>query len=175
MRKNFIRAAAGLAALGLLAGTSAALACPKAVVVEDTESWVPMNDLGPSVEAKISDPQIECTMEEGKAVAKLRFRMTGKSASAGKVDLPYFVAVAYMQSAEPTLISKEIVTRTVNFPAGNQDMSAEEEMTDIEIPLKPMVGSRDYHVLVGFQLKPEQLEKRRDSSGGLFGFVRGLF
>jgi len=79
---------------------------------------------------------------------------TGADAS---YKVPYFVAV----SQADRVITKQIRSLIVSFPAGQTSVSIDESVNDIDLKTDRDKKPYDYQILVGLQLTKEQLDYNR--------------
>lgn len=153
------------AAIAAAAVSAPGWACPPAKIVKDTDRLTLTDASGAEFEARITDAQIECTRSGGAMKATVRFKLTTASGAPVRTEVPYFVAVAYTGDGAATFVSKDIKTHAVATAGGHAEVSADMVHEGVAIPINGQVLSREFQVLVGFQLSKEQLAKvRKDKS-----------
>ena len=168
-RTPFVTLSALIAPL-LLAGcvnTADQGPCPGFGILKDAEFFPAPSGSMPNAPflAEMTDVSLTCTYFNRRPLsAELRFKVevAAKDNSAFEANLPYFVAVT---AGEEALIAREQFGLTVKVEDG--DGSAREVVGGIEIPLADGFTGAGYHVLVGFSLSPQQLERNRRASSAI--------
>lgn len=160
--------AALLPAILLLAGCAAdepPPPCPQAGTPAPLDT-VTQFDAGPGRDltqvrytGRIGGVDVACEYDEKGVDVALRVRLVVERGPADrdrKAPLQYFVAV---EDGPGNVTAKQVFDVTVPFE-GNIRRVAQFDEIDLRIPA-PKQGFRETHVLVGFQLTPEQLDYNR--------------
>ena len=172
VRKSF-------AALGLFAGVLAlggcsmfgggevkpgevALACPKVGIVRELQEVTQFRAGGKDMadvtsRAALTDYTGNCEYGSDGVTVNLNLFVLaerGPALQGSQATYRYFVAVS--RPDEETPVSKSEFETTVEFPKGQTRVVTKEELTP-RIPLPKDVNAKNWTVLVGFQLTPEQL------------------
>ena len=115
------------------------------------------------LKAEIREPEIACTVANGKAKSKLSFWVKSAIAPTSDVaarNVPYFVAII----VEGQVIGKEIFDLALPFEGTDRKLMVKEKIARIDIPVAEGRKAEDYAVTIGFQLTPEQVEYNRTAS-----------
>ncbi|MEM7650541.1 MAG: hypothetical protein AAF204_00470 [Pseudomonadota bacterium] len=143
--------------------------CPQAEAVGELRMLSEFtNPSDPSDANLISNISIEnvndtCSYEENTVTIDLKmdFRGTigpmGRSAGSPSFSYPFFVAVT---AANGDILAKEIFAANLTYPPGQQTQGYTEKLRQI-IPIESKRRGKDFKVLVGFQLTPDQLAYNR--------------
>ncbi len=165
-----------LSALGLLALTGCsmfgggeakpgetALACPKVGIVRELQEVTQFRPGGKDMtdmtsRAALTDYTGNCEYASDGVTVNLNLFVLaerGPAMQGNQASYRYFVAVA--RPGEEAPASKSEFDTTVEFPKGQTRVVTKEELAP-KIPLPKDVNAKDWQVLVGFQLTPEQLD-----------------
>jgi hypothetical protein len=117
---------------------------------------------------KITDVSGVCDFdkkgETASSKADITFTATRTQAGAdASYKVPYFVAVTQADR----IVTKQIRSLIVSFPAGQTSVSIEESVDDIDLKTDRDKKPYDYQILVGLQLTKEQLDYNRKI--GIYG------
>ncbi|HAH08884.1 MAG TPA: hypothetical protein DCL54_16070 [Alphaproteobacteria bacterium] len=137
-----------------------AMACPKAAIIPQTNTFVQMGAGGdPNVrayDATMSNPTVACEQRAGALKLSLSIRIDARLApnvEAKPVQVPYFVAI----QRKDKIIAKEIFPARIGFSDGKTVISVQEQVDRISVPIDGGHTANDMTVLTGFQLSREQL------------------
>lgn len=160
---------AGCESLGMNQPTPAelALACPKVAIVRDLQTVTQFRPGPKELTNAISrgilvDYAGNCEYDKTGVTVNVTLFLAAEKGAAmqgSQATFRYFVAVARPGEEEP--VTKTEFETTVDFPAGQNRAGNREELTP-RIPLPPDSNAKDWRILVGFQLTPEQLEYNRN-------------
>lgn len=162
-----------LAACSSLGGSdSAAKACPKVQIVRDLSevtSFQPgagrdFNDI--VSRAALIDYSGQCDyMDDGVRLSMFVTLLAerGPAMTGDRADYRYFVAV-YPPGADTPVTKTEFDT-AVGFGNGQKRSGSKEELTPF-IPLPANTDARDWTVVLGFQLTPDQMAYNRSLMAG---------
>jgi hypothetical protein len=169
VRKSLL-AIAGLMALAGCSGQpkpgEAALACPKVSIVRDLAEMTQFRAGGRDgsdvvARAALADYSGNCDYTSDGVTVNLSLYVVaerGPALQGNQASYRYFVAVTPPNAAQPS--AKSEFESTIDFPAGQARAANKEEVTP-QIPLPRDGNAKDWQVLVGFQLTPEQLAYNR--------------
>ncbi|MGQ9365898.1 hypothetical protein [Azospirillum sp. A39] len=148
-----------------------ALACPQVSIVRDLQVATQFRGNGRDMtdiasRAVLADYSGNCEYDSNGVtvnvtvalVAERGPAMTGETAT-----YPYFVAVLPPGQAEPR--EKAIYDAAMAFKAGTPRAAVSEEVA-VAIPVGKDANAKDWTVLLGFQLTPEQLRYNLSATGG---------
>jgi hypothetical protein len=168
--KSIVAAAAVatlLAGVGLAHAKSQARAagpsCPSISILTDATRITQMKNGRIDLKAEIREPEIACTVANGKAKSKLTFWVKGAIAPTADVaarNVPYFVAII----VEGEVIGKEVFELALPFEGTDRKLMVKEKVARIDIPVAEGKHAEDYAVTIGFQLTEEQVEYNRTAS-----------
>ncbi|HYG85501.1 MAG TPA: hypothetical protein VD978_04515 [Azospirillum sp.] len=160
-----------LMALALLAlagcsapkGSEMVLACPKVGIVRELQEVTQFRPGGKdatdmTARAALADYSGNCEYGSDGVTMNLNLFVVaerGPALQGDQATYQYFVAVA--RPGEDVPASKSLFDTTVQFPKGQTRVNYKEELTP-KIPLPKDVNAKDWKVMVGFQLSPEQLD-----------------
>ncbi|WP_448189106.1 hypothetical protein [Azospirillum sp. sgz301742] len=168
-----------LTALGLFAGLFAlagcsllggaeqpgdvALACPKVGIVRELQEATQFRPGGKdmtdiSSRAALTDYSGNCEYGSDGVTLNLNLFVLaerGPALQGNQASYRYFVALT--RPDEETPVSKSEFDTTVEFPKGQSRVVTKEELAP-KIPLPKGTNAKNWKVLVGFQLTPEQLD-----------------
>ncbi|HYD67055.1 lipoprotein [Azospirillum sp.] len=161
-----------LGALAALAGCSAptssemVLACPKVSIVRDLAEVTQFRAGGRDgsdvvTRAALADYSGNCDYTRDGVTVNLSLYVIaerGPALQGNQASYRYFVAVTPPNETQPR--AKTEFESTIDFPAGQPRAGNKEEVTPT-IPLPRDANAKDWQVLVGFQLTPEQLAYNR--------------
>ena len=109
------------------------------------------------VEADISNLRATCDYDELRVDVESAFEIIaarGPKAETNRVVIVFFAAII---DPDGRVIAKKTFESRVEFPQNRRRVGVQEQVTQ-QIPLTTPIAGRDYQVLVGFQLTPDQLE-----------------
>lgn len=139
------------------------LVCAPAAVVAGTGTLTHFSD-GPGRDtgdvqyrAEISNLAVTCRKRSGGLETTITFELSAYSGPAdttGSAEIPFFVAVT-LGSEE--VLSKRIFSSEHYFPVQSGYSAYREEVVEF-LPVFEGREVKEYEILVGFQLSPEQLE-----------------
>lgn len=140
-----------------------ALSCPKVGIVRELQEMTQFRPGGRdqtdvTSRAAITDYAGNCEYgSDGVTVNLSLFVLAerGPAMQAAQATYRYFVAVA--RPDEETPASKAEFETSVDFPKGQTRVMTKEELSP-KIPLPKDANAKNWRVLVGFQLTPEQLD-----------------
>ena len=161
-------ALAGCSSLGLGGGSEPkpgeiALACPKVGIVRELQEVTQFRGTGRDMSdmtsrAALADYAGNCEYGSDGVTVNLRLFVVaerGPALQGSQATYRYFVAVS--RPGEEVPAAKSEFETTVEFPTGQPRVLYQEELAP-KIPLPKDVNGKDWNVLVGFQLTPEQLD-----------------
>jgi hypothetical protein len=165
------RAAALLCFTGTLAGCSlveskyADVKCPEAGIVSEASAVSRFDGHGTgfpnlAYRASLGDLKTECRVnDEGASVTVTISTLAeiGPTAPARSADFSYFVAITDPQDK---IISKRVFSNEVEFK-GNQARGGARDIDSERIPMPDPKEAPKYHIVIGFQLTPEELAFNR--------------
>ena len=137
--------------------------CPSISILSDATRITQMKNGRIDLKAEIREPEIACTVANGKAKSKLSFWVKSAIAPTSDVaarNVPYFVAII----VEGQVIGKEIFDLALPFEGTDRKLMVKEKIARIDIPVAEGRKAEDYAVTIGFQLTPEQVEYNRTAS-----------
>lgn len=143
---------------------AAALPCPKAGFIADTDSVsFPATKTDPAVNVVMNGFSAECSFKDkNKVQIDLTLPFVAKKTPAddtsmkGK-EVSYFIAVL---SPEDKVLQRQKFSATVPFDKGDAGSSKEEHT--ITIPLTPGAEARQHKIAIGFALTPDQLKQNEE-------------
>ena len=136
--------------------------CPSISILTDATRITQMKNGRIDLKAEIREPEIACTVANGKAKSKLSFWVKSAIAPTSDVaarNVPYFVAII----ANGEVIAKEIFDLKLNFTSDRM-LKVKESVAKIDIPIAEGKEAQDYSVTIGFQLTEAQAEYNRTAS-----------
>lgn len=151
-------------------GSGAARSCPQAAAVRDL---VQLADFGraekPSqaefvAAGRIESVQSVCAFEDDAIAVDIDIGMRlfrGARLGGDQIELPYFVAVL---GPGNTVVSKENLSVAFSLGSGAQAVEQTEKVR-VVIPNPRQRDGREWRVLLGYQLSPEQLAFNRGEFG----------
>lgn len=157
-----------LAATFALGGASQALAeeaCPKIDVLSDATKITEFEGKrAPQFNAIMGDQALQCVVKDGVAHMRLKFKVTGAllaGAAAAPRKVSYFVVIIDGQQ----VLAKEVYSLALPFAKGRRNVSVDERINQVDIPIRSGASASDYQIMIGFQLTREQVEYNRKSTG----------
>ncbi len=125
-------------------------------------------------EVKIVDIRFSCQYTQGEnanpvlmiAIAPVFEASRGPANTDREARFNYFVAIADPQR---TILNKQTFDMQVAFPGNRSRVTASPDDPPVTIDIPPVSGrsGTDYHVFVGLQLSPEELEYNRRRRGAV--------
>jgi hypothetical protein len=112
--------------------------------------------------ATLGGEALQCVVKDGVAHTRLKFKVTGNLQTGAKSDtrkVPYFVAV--MQGSQ--VLAKQVYLLDIPFTGHERNVSVEERVNRVDIPLASGKAAGDYEVMIGFQLTREQVAYNRQT------------
>ena len=144
-------------------------ACPRAEAVEELKMLAEFTDASnPGQSNLISSVEIanikdSCSYDENTVTIDLQMDFVGTLGPQGHIGgsanfaYPFFVAVT---ANNGDILAKEIFSASLNYGPGQNAQGYTEKLRQI-IPLENRNRGKDFKVLVGFQLTPDQLTYNR--------------
>jgi hypothetical protein len=141
-------------------------ACPRASIISDGATVTrfregPGRDLTDvTVKGEIVDVAVDCDYDRRGVDVALQVAIAAERGPADRTrtaEFDYFVAVA---DAQRNILAKEVFHVSLRFPPNQQRTGTVDEI-EPRIPLKDRADGVDYHIIVGFQLTPEEIEWNR--------------
>jgi hypothetical protein len=140
--------------------------CPTAAVLAPTSAMTvfrqnaPADPSGVLYTVWMTDVKFSCDYDKDNRTtdSKLRIKFSAKRAPMGEAasyKVPYFVTVTH---SGDRIMTKKMYLADVSFPAGETDLSFEQDVDSVVI--KPVRGAKigEYQILVGLQLTRAQLD-----------------
>jgi hypothetical protein len=150
---------------------SSAQECPRVAVVEDLNNSTKFQDGNntPSyimASAQLSSIKSQCALHENNVILDMDIMLRGQLGPRGRVlptdianiTFPYFVAITTPQGE---IIAKELFNVSVPFEPQINTTEVEDKLRQV-IPLTGDFAAKQFEVLVGFQLTPDELKYNRD-------------
>jgi hypothetical protein len=139
--------------------------CPRVGVVDDLNSITQLADGSALSSARMASIQSQCAINDTNVIVDMDIMFDGRMGPKGRAkpddkpsfSYPYFIAITTPQGE---ITAKEVFTATVVYDAGQDVMEHAEQLRQV-IPLTGEYNPRDFEVLVGFQLSPEELAYNR--------------
>ena len=144
-------------------------ACPRAEAVEELQTLAEFTDVSnPAQSNMISKVEIanikdSCSYDENTVTIDLKMDFLGTLGPQGRLgpspsfSYPFFVAVT---ASNGNILAKEIFSAPLSYGPGQSTQAYTEKLRQI-IPLENSNQGRNFKVLVGFQLTPDQLAYNR--------------
>jgi hypothetical protein len=142
------------------------LACPKVAIVRDASTITqfrpgPGRDLTDVVSrAVLADFAGGCEYNRDGVTVNFALALVaerGPAFQGSQANYRYFVAIT---APDDTVVAKQEFTTTVDFPANAPRAGTREDLQQ-QIPMPRDTDARNYQVLLGFQLSPQELEHNR--------------
>jgi hypothetical protein len=166
-----VAAAAGDAAPAEIAAIAQPVDCPRVGMVDDLDKihqfteGKPFTDDNAISTATITKIDSLCSINDTNVIVDMDIHVAGTLGKRGKMlqadkpsfAYPYFIAIT---TPNGNITSKEVFAATMSFPADSDSEEHTEQMRQV-IPLSGEYIAKDYEILVGFQLTPEELEYNR--------------
>ncbi|MFQ5534839.1 MAG: hypothetical protein ACE5EM_08485 [Sphingomonadales bacterium] len=139
------------------------VSCPAVAVVSGTgtlthfKAGSELNTDDVRYQAEISGLSLTCRKARGGVEATVTFEISARSGPAdtsGSATIPFFVAVTLVNEQ---VLSKRVFSNEHHFPVQTGNSTFREEVVEF-IPLTEGREARDFEILIGFQLTPDQLE-----------------
>jgi len=148
---------------GILGPSKPLLPCPKVTVLPNADNITifqggPGRDLvDVQFEGIIAPVSGECLYENDDSELQVELilrigAIKGPAARSQIQEFPFFVAVA---DKSKNILNKKVFLSPIEIPTGRRRAAVQEEMVQ-RIPLPSGRSGRDYTIIVGFQLTPEQ-------------------
>ncbi|MCD8497142.1 MAG: hypothetical protein LRZ85_03100, partial [Alphaproteobacteria bacterium] len=145
--------------------------CPQVKIVDDLSSLSEFADLSDPADynlisrVTLAQTESNCQYDGNNAVVDLKLVFEGQIGPKGRAKpgdtptfaYPFFIAVT---NGNNEIKAKEVFGASVTYTAGAQGHTYYESLRQI-IPVENAQEARDFNVLVGFQLSPEQLRYNR--------------
>ncbi|MBL4740198.1 MAG: hypothetical protein JKY12_04345 [Sneathiella sp.] len=150
---------------GIFGDSKPILPCPTVTVLPNADNITIFQD-GPGrdlvdvkFEGVLAPVSGECLYEGDNEALQIELilrigAVKGPAARSQIQDFPFFVAIA---DKSKKILNKKIFISPIEIPAGRRRAAVQEEMEQ-RIPLPAGRSGRDYTIVVGFQLTPEQFE-----------------
>jgi hypothetical protein len=141
--------------------------CPRVVVLGDAATvteftpgatQTPENKI---YSARIANTSAQCETERGLITANvaLDIRISAGTAPApGPMQLNYFLAATEI---DQRVTGKVVRAINVVLPPGVPELQAQTTIEGVQIPIEQGRTNRNYEIIVGFQLTPEQVQYNR--------------
>jgi hypothetical protein len=170
-RVGYIAAFSALVAAGCssddLAEAKIDYSCPRVVVLGDASTvteFTPGATMTPENKiytARIANTSAQCETERGLVTANvgLDIRISAGTAPApGPMQLQYFLAATEI---DQRVTGKVVRAINVVLPPGVPELQAQTQIEGVQIPIAEGRNTRNYEIIVGFQLRPEQVQYNR--------------
>ncbi len=152
-------------------GSDVVLPCPNVTVLPGADTITifragPGRDLvDVTFEGTIEPLKGECVYQDDDSIilAELFLQVNavkGPAADSDRPVFPFFIAIA---DQDRKILSKKVFETPIEIPDGKRRGAALEEMVQ-KIPVLSGRDGRDYTIVMGFQLTPEQLEYNRKTT-----------
>jgi hypothetical protein len=141
--------------------------CPRVVVLADAASATVFAQGAPQTaenrvyKARIANTYAQCetTKTEIQANLTLGFKIdAGPAPAPGAQTVNYFVATT---EVDARVLGKDVRAFNVVLPPGVPMVEAQVRVEGLHIPISEGNTSRNYEIVVGFQLTPEQVQYNR--------------
>ena len=147
----------------LSAAAQAAETCPHLALLADASRLTDFEGTtSAQFRATLGGEALQCVVKDGVAHTRLKFKVVGNLQTNAKSDtrkVPYFVAV--MQGAQ--VLAKQVYSVDIPFTGHERNVSVEERVNRVDIPLAHGKAAADYQVMIGFQLTHEQVDYNRQT------------
>jgi hypothetical protein len=170
-RVGYIAACAALAATGCssddLEQSKIDYSCPRVVVLADASTVTeftpgaleaPENKI---YTARIANTSAQCETEKGLITANVVFDIriaAGTAPAPGPMQLQYFLAATEI---DQRVTGKVVRAINVVLPPGVPEVQAQTSIDGVQIPIAEGRTNRNYELVVGFQLTPQQVQYNR--------------
>jgi hypothetical protein len=165
------RAAALLCFAGTLAGCSlveskyADVKCPETGIVSELSAVSRFDGHGTgftnlAYRASLGDLKTECKIDDDGAAVTVTVSTLaeiGPAATERSADFSYFIALT---DPHDKILSKRIFSNAIAFK-GNQARAGARDSDSERIPMPDPKDAQKYHVVIGFQLTPDELAFNR--------------
>lgn len=145
--------------------------CPQVKIVDELSALSEFSDISSPADynlvsrVTLAQSESACTYDGNNAVVDLKLVFEGQIGPKGRVkpsdtptfSYPFFIAVT---NANGEIKAKEVFGASVTYAAGQNGHTYYESLRQI-IPVENGIEARNFNVLVGFQLSPEQLRYNR--------------
>jgi hypothetical protein len=170
LKRALAIAALALPLAGCFGKTSAEnMTCPAASPVPDLQN---IAIFGPGADRTVQNVRVagkiiaasqECDEEKGGILVKTVITFTAGRTSPQVPDakFPYFVAVVDLNQ---TILNEQRFTVPIKFTGSN--FATAEEKISVHLPLQRVSAGRNFAVIVGFLLSPEQRDFNRLQAAG---------
>jgi hypothetical protein len=169
------RAAALLCLAGLLSGCSLFqtkyrdVKCPETGILAEASAVSRFDGLGTgypnlAYRASLGDLKTECKIDDDGAdvtVTVSTLAEIGPAATGRSAEFAYFVALA---DPRDKILAKRILSNTIEFK-GNQARAGARDVVTERLPMPDPKKAEQYHVVIGFQLTPEEVAYNRAQLG----------
>lgn len=146
--------------------------CPQVQIVDDLSSISDFSN--PRKQAKnnlvsrvdLKSAQSTCKLSSKTAIIDLKLLFNGKLGPKGRKkasEKPFFSYPFFIAVTTPTgkIMAKEIFAASITYSSDEKEHTYSENLRQI-IPIKSKNQANNYHVLIGFQVTPEQLAYNRE-------------
>lgn len=139
--------------------------CPGAGVVSGIDTVARFDGRGTGYvnladRATVGGVKSDCNIDNGGVSVTVSLSTVaelGPTAAGRSIDFPYFVAVT---DGHDKVVAKRVFQNTVTFKPNENRAGTQDTVTE-RIPLADPKQADRYHVIVGFQLTPEELAYNR--------------
>lgn len=139
--------------------------CPGAGVVAGIDTVARFDGRGTAYvnladRATVGGVKSDCNIDSGGVSVTVSLSTVaelGPTAAGRTIDFPYFVAVT---DGRDKVIAKRVFQNTITFKPNENRAGTQDTVTE-RIPLADPKQADRYHVIVGFQLTPEELAHNR--------------
>lgn len=145
--------------------------CPQVKIVDELSALNEFADLSSPGDdtlisrVTLSQSESSCVYDGNNAVVDLKLVFDGQMGPKGRkkpgdtpiFSYPFFIAVT---GSDGSIKAKEVFGASITYAAGETNHTYYESLRQI-IPVESNVEARDFNVLIGFQLTPEQLRYNR--------------
>ena len=175
-RVRWVMVAGAIMALSACASDlEESLSCPNVTLLKDTQTLTRMAGTGVAFEAKIlsavgtCDYDLDDDTKTGKLEAKVTatFQVTrGQTLQANAVSFDYYVAIT---NPYGEVLNKGVFSVPAALEKGKPGLTVEDDPIHLSIPLKTASltthADKNLHIIVGFQLSPNELDYNRKRLG----------
>jgi hypothetical protein len=171
------RRVAAIGLVALLAGCSLfgggdkenKLACPTTQIAPDLDALTVLRPGGTGTGdirfgVKLIKADSDCEADKAGGIrtdTRMSFIIARNDPDLTEGEFTYFVAIADSQRA---ILAKEDFTLKVQFAPRQNQMRVRDDISE-HLPVRKLSSGKNYSIVVGFQLTPEQLELNRKRSG----------
>lgn len=142
-----------------------AVDCPRVGVVDDLNSLTQLVNGKEISSARLAGIRSQCAINDSNVIVDMDIDLEGTAdpaAQAAATDQPSFSYPYFIAITTPSgdITAKEIFSATMTYTPGESAKRHTEPMRQV-IPMTGEYNPRDYEILIGFQLTPEELAYNR--------------